>query len=74
MKINIYKTFKEIKDKEDIQSKYKIRCKCGHIMVLVGKDRKMCRWCGHWVYKSPQIEFRYKLTDKLKKEANEKRI
>lgn len=44
-----------------------IYCKnCGHSVVIPKADRTICRWCGNWVYRTPQIEFKYKLMKKIK--------
>lgn len=40
---------------------YKVKCKCGHTMHLVKRDRAICDWCGHWVYKNKFIEMKYEL-------------
>ena len=43
-------------------------CKCGHVvMIPVYKDRTLCSYCGFWVYKTPKLEFEYKLKEKMKK-------
>ena len=52
------------------RSKYKVYCKCGHSMVIAKEDRSLCSWCNHWCYRTPQIEFRYKTIEKLKKIKN----
>ena len=48
--------------------KIKHTCKCGHVvMIPVYKDRTLCSYCGFWVYKTPKLEFEYKLKEKMKK-------
>ena len=44
----------------DELSKYKRTCKCGHIAVVV-KDKKICTWCGNYIYKSKKDEFKDRL-------------
>ena len=42
------------------RTKYRIYCKCGHSMVFFPvehKDRKICSWCGNYVYRNKKIEF-----------------
>ena len=48
--------------------KIKHTCKCGHVVIIpVYKDRTLCGHCGFWVYKTPKLEFEYKLKEKMKK-------
>lgn len=51
-----------------ILAEHKIICKCGH-RVFVSKlnDRKLCTWCGNYVYRTKQLEFRYKVIELKKK-------
>lgn len=58
--------FKEIE-------KFKVKCKCSHTFIISRVDRALCNHCGRWVYKNPEIEFRYKMLEKLKQiERDEK--
>ena len=35
-------------------------CKCGHSLIMpVWVDRQICSWCGKYVYKDKETEFRY---------------
>lgn len=43
-----------------------VKCKCGH-SVVVNQKRKMCSWCGHWVYKDAKDEFMDKLKSQMKR-------
>ena len=40
---------------------YKVKCKCGHTMHLVKRERALCDWCGNYVYKNKLIEMKYEL-------------
>ena len=51
--------------------KHNVRCKCSHTFVLMKKDRALCSHCGNWVYRTPEIEFKYKLKEKMKDDKNE---
>lgn len=43
-----------------------IKCKhCGH-SILPTKDRTLCTYCGHWIYKNDKVEFKYKTLEKIK--------
>lgn len=48
----------------DERQKSKKRCKrCGHTQLLGRKDRIICDWCKHWIYKDDRTEFKYKLKE-----------
>ena len=64
--MNINHTMKEIKILDDDRSKFKVKCSCGHTQVITNADRTICRWCGKWLYKNKQIEFRYKLKENIR--------
>lgn len=49
--------------------KYKYYCKCGHpvgIYPIERKNKKICNWCGQYVYINRQEEFKEKLGGMLK--------
>ena len=60
--------------KEDIKKgilfqQNSIKCKnCGHAMLLGRKDRRICSWCGNYIYKDDKTEFEYKKKEKMLKE------
>lgn len=39
----------------------KVKCKCGHSVVIPNAERTICSWCGEWVYKNHLMEFKYNL-------------
>ncbi len=45
----------------DALQPYKVKCRCGHSMYIVSVDRKICSWCGNWVYKNKLTEMKYEL-------------
>ena len=48
--------------------KVKIRCNCGHKLVIpVWVDKQICGWCGYYVYRNKQLEFKEKLTKEMKR-------
>ena len=51
-----------IKFKDEL-SKHKVKCKCGHTMILINVPSDICTWCGNKVYRSKKDEF----DDKIKK-------
>ena len=60
------KSYKDRKKLDDEFARLKVKCSCGHSVLLVLKDRKICTHCGHWVYRDKETEFRYKLKEKMK--------
>ena len=49
-------------------AKLNILVSVGHVVVIpTYKDRTLCSYCGFWVYKTPKLEFEYKLKEKMKK-------
>ena len=63
------KTDEEIKQEMDKLSKFRVKCKCGHTLILVSRKSEICTWCGRKVYRSKKDEFE----DKLKKEIKNDR-
>ena len=47
-------------------SKYRVVCKCSHTVTMARADRIICNHCGNWIYRTPQIEFRYNMLEKIK--------
>lgn len=48
--------------------KYRVKCKCSHSIIMVNADRTICSFCGRWVYRTPQLKFKYKIKEFLNKE------
>ena len=43
-----------------------IKCKCGHSVVFnATTDKKLCTWCGNYVYKEHKDEFKNILLKRL---------
>lgn len=61
------KRFKEIANS-------RVKCKCGHTTIMSRAERTACSWCGHYIYKTPAIEFKYKMMKKLKERNRNERI
>lgn len=49
----------------------KRKCKCGHSEYVVNKSKKICSWCGHYIYESPFEEFKDRLTSAMIKNRKE---
>lgn len=42
-------------------------CKCGHSVVMLPNQRKkLCSWCGHWIFKTKKDEFLYRVKECMK--------
>ena len=62
------RTYKEIEKYHRIMTENQIKCKCGKkTNIRAQLDRVICDECGHWIYRTPQLEFKYKLKERLKK-------
>lgn len=60
-------TYKEDDRYFDERLKCKVKCKCGHKVAIPSfKNKKLCDWCGHYVYKEQKDEFKDALLKKLK--------
>ena len=61
-------TVKEYKRMADEYDKVKYKCKCGHRVVIKHNQTKaMCSWCGRYVFKDNQEEFKYRISEQIKK-------
>ena len=52
-------------------SNHRVKCKCSHTVVMAKVERTICSFCGRWVYKTPQLEFKYKMKELIKGGKNE---
>ena len=61
--------FGEYQKLVDAITPYKCQCKeCGRKKVIgVNSDRVLCDWCGHYIYKNDELEFKYKMQEALRK-------
>ena len=58
---------KEYQRRVDELNKVKITCKCGRkVVVPVFIDKQLCSWCGNYVYRNKQVEFKEKMKQRLK--------
>lgn len=58
-------TNKEISKLIEERNKFKIKCNCGHsIVIQPNKDYKICSWCGNKVINKRKI-FKENLLEKL---------
>lgn len=60
---------------EDYEEKLKLEaenkriCKhCGYsILIPAHKKNKLCKTCGHWVFRNDKDEFEYRMNEQLKR-------
>lgn len=51
-----------------------IKCPtCGHSVHFAKVDKKICSWCGNYVFKNRKVEFDYKLKSKKASLKNEQK-
>lgn len=62
-------SYKEDSKKFDELLKYRVKCKCSHSVIMPKADRTICTHCGNWVYRTPQLKFKYKIKEILNKEG-----
>jgi ribosomal protein S27AE len=62
--------FEEDVKLEEVKSKYKFHCKCGHTVAIYPFEHrisKICSWCGNLVFINKKEEFKHKLKKEMKK-------
>ena len=53
--------------------KVKFICKCGHRVIILKKiEKKICDWCGEFVFRDKKAEFDYRMKEQLLKTKGEK--
>lgn len=57
----------EIEKRRSFETGHSIKCKCGHSMFINNRyGRMICSHCKRWVYKSKEIEGKYRKDEFLK--------
>lgn len=60
--------FKEIKNYDSAIEKVKVRCKCGHrVIIPYWVDKQICSWCRNYVFRDKKKEFEFRMREKLRK-------
>ena len=60
--------FKEIKCYDSALEEVKVRCKCGHRVIIPHwVDKQLCSWCKNYVFRDKKKEFEFRIKEKLKK-------
>ena len=42
-------------------NKYKRKCKCGHVVILIDNPYKICEFCGRPIFRDEKAKFMYKV-------------
>ena len=64
------KSYKDIEKLARERTRCKIICKhcgCRSNLMPNRQDRVLCNWCNRFVYRTPELEFSYKLKEQLNK-------
>lgn len=71
----LYGNYQEIQKYTSSIVANSVKCSCSHRVAIPPQmDRVICSWCGHWVYRTKELEEEYKKKDferKLKKYMKE---
>lgn len=51
-------THNELEKKRNFITNNTIKCKCGH-SVFFQRDKTICTWCGRFVFKNKNEEFKF---------------
>ena len=41
---------------------------CGHSVLFAKKDKSICQWCKHYVFKDKKSEFEYRLKESINRQ------
>jgi len=58
-------SFKEDTIRFNSMDKNRVKCSCSHTIIMTKADRTICSYCGKWVYRKPEIKFRYQFKQAL---------
>ena len=48
-------------------------CGCGHrVFILAKEDKKLCSYCGHYVFKSKRDKDLYRINEKIRRLENDR--
>ena len=61
-------TFTQMEKLQEELSNHTYTCNCGHrVVILPQKDKVICNWCKHYVFKNKQDEFKYRINEKIRR-------
>lgn len=59
------------KTKDEIMAsyrqQYRVRCECGHTMMMVNVTKRLCPFCKKYVFKDKKEEMKYRVNEKLRR-------
>lgn len=64
-------TYKDMEKLSNSISSCKVKCDCGHTVILAKQDVALCSWCGKYVFKNKEIEFKFRLKEQMIKKERE---
>ena len=68
------KSYKDIEKLACERARSKLICKhcgCRSNIMPNRQDRVLCNWCNNYVYRTPELEFKYKLKQEMRKREKE---
>lgn len=66
--VQFKKDTEEFERRAEALEKVKYTCKCGHRVVIKGKeDKALCSWCHKYVFKTKKDEDLYRVQEKLRR-------
>ncbi len=58
------KSYKEIEKLATFYRYNRVKCKCGHSVLVTEKNGKqLCTWCNRYVFATPELEKEYRLKE-----------
>ena len=58
---------KEIEKIHHFRTEHRTKCDCGYSMFIpIYVDKKICNWCGNYVYRDKKDQFKAKLLSQLR--------
>lgn len=53
---------------QDALSIHTYTCECGHrVVILPHKEKEICNWCKHYVFKNKKDEFKYRTKEMMRR-------
>lgn len=60
------KNYRFMTDKLNEMTRNTFKCECGHSVVIIPtRTKKLCSWCGRWVFRSKIEEFKFRVREQL---------
>lgn len=49
------------------------QCNCGHkVFILAKQEKRLCTWCGHYVFKNKRDKDLYRINELLRRKNNDR--